>query len=101
MARFLDAEGFEGRVLVLNAAYDADALRSAYARGIDFGATHLVCTHLDETPRWGRLWEYLLEGRLSPLFLSMGPGLTSEMVVDVVDTVLARTLPTRMEAVAA
>lgn len=93
LSRFLDREQFTGRVLVLNAAYDADALRVAYARGRDFGATHLVCTHLDETLRWGRLWEFLIEGELSPLFLSTGPGLTGELDADVLGRVLARTLP--------
>jgi flagellar biosynthesis protein FlhF len=83
------------RQLVLNAAYEPDALRAAYARGLAHGATHLVCTHLDETPRWGRLWEFLLEGELSPLFLATGPGLTGEMVTDVLDELLRRTLPAR------
>lgn len=95
LRRFLDAEHFSGRVLVLNAAYEPEALRAAYARGLAHGATHLVCTHLDETPRWGRLWEFLLEGELSPLFLSTGPGLTGEMESDVLGAVLARTLPVR------
>lgn len=100
MAGFLEREQFTGRVLVLNAAYDADALRAAYARGRDFGATHLVCTHLDETPRWGRLWEFLIEGELSPLFLGTGPGLTGEIESDVLGRVLARTLPLHGEEVA-
>ncbi len=99
LARFLDGEKFTGRVLVLNAAYDADALREAYSRGREFGATHLVCTHLDETPRWGRLWEFLIEGDLSPLFLSTGPGLTGELETDVLGRVLARSLPLRGEEV--
>ena len=93
LTRFLDREKFAGRVLVLNAAYDAEALRVAYARGRDFGATHLICTHLDETPRWGRLWEFLIEGELSPLFLSTGPGLTGELETDVLGRVLERSLP--------
>ncbi len=97
LAKFLDAEHFEGRVLVLNAAYEPEALRAAYARGLAHGATHLVCTHLDETPRWGRLWEFLLEGELSPLFLGTGPGLTGEMSSDVLGALLARTLPLRKE----
>jgi flagellar biosynthesis protein FlhF len=99
LTSFLDRENFTGRVLVLNAAYDAEALRAAYARGRDFGATHLVCTHLDETPRWGRLWEFLLEGELSPLFLSTGPGLTGEIDSDVLGRVLERTLPLRGQEV--
>ena len=99
LTRFLDREKFAGRVLVLNAAYDAEALREAYARGRAFGATHLVCTHLDETPRWGRLWEFLIEGELSPLFLSTGPGLTGEVETDVLGRVLARSLPLMGEEV--
>ncbi len=101
LRQFLDAEAFDGRVLVLNAAYEADGLRAAYARGLELGATHLVCTHLDETPRWGRLWEFLLEGELSPLFFATGPGLTGDMRADVLDALLARTLPLRREAFAA
>ena len=100
LSRFLAAEGFDGRVLVLNAAYEPDALRAAYARGLAHGATHLVFSHLDETPRWGRLWEFLLDGRLSPLFLGTGPGLTGDMNRDVLGELLARTLPLRKEGVA-
>jgi flagellar biosynthesis protein FlhF len=96
-ANFLERERMGGRVLVLNAAYDADALRAAYARGRDFGATHLVCTHLDEAPRCGRLWEFLLEGELAPLFLGTGPGLTGDLETDVLETVLRRSLPLRGE----
>jgi flagellar biosynthesis protein FlhF len=91
--RFLDEQNFTGRVLVLNAAYDAEALRAAYARGREFGVTHIVCTHLDETPRWGALWEFLIEGELSPLFLSTGPGLTGDIETEVLDRLLARSLP--------
>jgi hypothetical protein len=39
LEKFLAAERFEGRVLVLNAAYEPDALRAAYARGLAHGAT--------------------------------------------------------------
>lgn len=91
--RFLDEQNFTGRVLVLNAAYDPEALRAAYARGREFGVTHIVCTHLDETPRWGALWEFLIEGELSPLFLSTGPGLTGDIETEVIDRLLARSLP--------
>lgn len=100
LTRFLSAEGFDGRVLVLHAAYEPEALRAAYARGLEFGATHLVCTHLDETPRWARLWDFLLEGELSPLFLGTGPGLTGDMLSDVLDAVLTRTLPVHLEGFA-
>jgi flagellar biosynthesis protein FlhF len=93
LAGFLDREQIEGRVLVLNAAYTADAMRAAGARGRELGATHLVLTHLDEVTQWGRLWEFLLEGELSPLFLSSGPALTGDIETEVIGAVLRRTLP--------
>lgn len=93
LVRFLDREHIDGRVLVLNAAYDADCLRAASARGREIGATHLVLTHLDEVTHWGRLWEFLIEGELTPLFLSTGPGLTGDIETEVIGALLRRTLP--------
>lgn len=91
--RFLDTAGIDGRVLVLNALYDISLLRETYAVGRDLGATHVVFTHLDELEHWGRLWDFLIEGELSPLFLSTGSGLTGDLVPDVVTAVMRRTLP--------
>lgn len=93
IAKFLDREKFAGRVLVLNALYDASQLRRAYAAGVDLGATHVVFTHLDELEQWGRMWDFLLEGELTPLFLATGPSLTGDCEDDPVSTVLRRTLP--------
>jgi flagellar biosynthesis protein FlhF len=93
IARFLDREKFTGRVLVLNSAYDSTMLRRAYAVGRDLGATHLVFTHLDELEHWGKLWDFLLEGELTPLFLATGPSLTGDCEEAMIDGVLRRTLP--------
>ncbi|CAM2827187.1 flagellar GTP-binding protein [Rariglobus hedericola] len=93
LLRYLDTAQIEGRVLILNALYDQPVLRDAYAAGRDLGATHLVFTHLDELEHWGRLWDFLIEGELSPLFLSTGSGLTGDLVPDVVGAVMRRTLP--------
>jgi flagellar biosynthesis protein FlhF len=92
LAAFLDRERIEQRVLVLNAAYDHAALRSAYAAGRALGATHLVFTHLDEVPQWGRLWDYLIDGALAPLFLATGPSLTGDCEEDVFAALVRRTL---------
>jgi flagellar biosynthesis protein FlhF len=91
--RFLDREEFTGRVLVLNAAYDHAMLRRCHAAGRDLGATHLVFTHLDEVEHWGKLWDFLLEGELTPLFLATGPSLTGDCEEEAVNAVLRRTLP--------
>ena len=90
---FLEREAIEQRVLVLNAAYDHGALRAASAAGRELGATHVVFTHLDEVTQWGRLWDYLLDGELSPLFLATGPSLTGDLAEDALDAVARRTLP--------
>lgn len=93
LAQFLEREKFAGRVLVLNAAYDAAMLRRAYAAGSDLGATHVVFTHLDEVEHWGRLWDFLLDGELTPLFLATGPSLTGDCDEDPIAGVIRKTLP--------
>jgi flagellar biosynthesis protein FlhF len=92
LADFLERERIAQRVLVLNAAYDHAALRDAYAAGRALGATHLVFTHLDEVAQWGRLWDYLFDGVLEPLFLGTGPSLTGDCEEDVRGALVGRTL---------
>lgn len=93
LAKFLDTEEVAERVLVLNAAYDRASLRDAYAAGRDLGATHLVFTHLDEVPQWGKLWDYLFDEEIEPLFLATGPSLTGDCEEDVPGAIVRRTLP--------
>lgn len=93
LADWLDKEQINERVLVLNAAYDRAAMRDAYAAGRDLGATHLVFSHLDEVPQWGKLWDYLFDEALEPLFLSTGPSLTGDLEDDVSGAIVRRTLP--------
>lgn len=92
IAQFLERERIEQRVLVLNMAYDQAILRSAYAAGRALGATHLVFTHLDEVQQLGRVWEYLCDGSLEPLFLASGPSLTGNCEEDVWGAVIRKTL---------
>ncbi|MBC7365868.1 MAG: flagellar GTP-binding protein [Undibacterium sp.] len=92
LAAWLDREQINERVLVLNAAYDRASLRDAHAAGRDLGATHLVFTHLDEVPQWGKLWDYLFDEALEPLFLSTGPSLTGDLEDDVPGALARRTL---------
>lgn len=93
IAEFLDREKIVERVLVLNAAYDRASMRDAYATGRDLGATHLVFTHLDEVPQWGKLWDYLFDAEVEPLFLATGPSLTGDCEEDVPGAIVRRTLP--------
>jgi flagellar biosynthesis protein FlhF len=98
LADFLAREQIDQRVLVLNAAYDHAALRTAYAAGRALGATHLVFTHLDEVPQWGRLWDYLIDGALEPVFFATGPSLTGDCEEDVSSALVRRTLVPADEA---
>ena len=90
---FLAQEQITERVLVVNAAYEHAALRRAFAAGTELEATHVIFTHLDETPQWARLWDYVLESGLEPLFLSTGPSLTGDCETDAAQTLARRTLP--------
>jgi flagellar biosynthesis protein FlhF len=92
LAHFLEREAIEQRVLVLNAAYDRAPLREAYAAGRALGATHVVFTHLDEVRHWGKLWDYLFDETLEPLFLATGPSLTGDWEEDVTGAIARRTL---------
>ncbi len=93
LGQYLDQAKIPGRVLVLHAAYDHATLRRAYAAGRDLGATHLVFTHLDEVDQWGKLWDFFLDGSLTPLFLGTGPSLTGDCELQPVSALLRRTLP--------
>ncbi|MEI6466033.1 MAG: hypothetical protein WCQ89_15015 [Verrucomicrobiota bacterium] len=90
---WLDQEQITERVLVLNAAYDRAVLRDSYAVGRELGATHLVFTHVDEVPQWGKLWDYLFDEAVEPLFISTGPSLTGDCEEDVPGAIVRRTLP--------
>jgi flagellar biosynthesis protein FlhF len=90
---FIKSWNIEGRVLVLNALYDVQSLRSAYSAGRDLGATHLVFTHCDEVQKWGKLMDFLLDGEITPLFLATGPSLSGDCLEDAVGAVLRKTIP--------
>ncbi len=93
LVRFLDEGGFTSRVLVLHALHDRAALQAAYAAGRELGATHLIFTHVDELAHWGKLWDFVLEGAVTPLFLGTGPSLVGELETEAVDALLRRTIP--------
>ncbi len=81
------------RVIVINAAYDPELIKRAFAFAGRAGCTHVVFTHLDELTQWGKLWEFLLDHQLTPLFLGTGPNIAGDMEENVFAAVLARTFP--------
>jgi flagellar biosynthesis protein FlhF len=93
LTRALDPLFTTSRVLVLNAAYDAALIKRAYDFAEQAGCTHVVFTHLDELTHWGKLWDFLLGQRLTPLFLGTGSNVAGDLEQNVFDAVLARTFP--------
>ena len=81
------------RVLVVNAAYDASAMKRAYRLGSALGATHVIFSHMDEVTEWGKLWDFVLAPELTPLFLSSGQNIGADYSEEVLETILERSFP--------
>ncbi len=80
------------RVLVVNAAYERQLIQEAYTRATSLGATHVVFTHVDEIPRCGKLWEFVLDDGLVPLFASTGQNVAADFDRHIIDLLVRRTL---------
>lgn len=92
LADMLNEFNVDTRVLVVNAAYDADIIKENYVQATKMKATHVVFTHLDELPRVGKLWEFLLDGELSPLFVGTGENVVVDRELDFLELLVRRTL---------
>jgi flagellar biosynthesis protein FlhF len=92
LQKTFDELGIESRVLVVNAAYERQLIQEAYTRASAIGATHVVFTHVDEIPRCGKLWEFVLDDGLVPLFASTGQNIASDFDRHVIDLLVRRTL---------
>jgi len=92
LQKIFDELGIESRVLVVNAAYERQLIQDAYTRASAIGATHVVFTHVDEIPRCGKLWEFVLDDGLVPLFASTGQNIASDFDRHVIDLLVRRTL---------
>lgn len=92
LQKTFDELGIESRVLVVNAAYERQLIQEAYTRAGAIGATHVVFTHVDEIPRCGKLWEFVLDDGLVPLFASTGQNIASDFDRHVIDMLVRRTL---------
>jgi flagellar biosynthesis protein FlhF len=80
-------------VLVVNATCETEVIADTWELGRVCGATHVVFTHGDEVRRPGKLWRFVLQGGLRPLFLSAGPSPAGEIEEDVFSALLGRTFP--------
>lgn len=92
----LNTLNVDSRVLVINAAYDSETIKSAYMMGLRHKATHVVFTHLDESTNPTKLWQFLLCGGLSPLFYSYGQNATSEFSEAILEYMMDKTFPSTL-----
>lgn len=88
----LDNNAVITRVLVQNACYEAECLRSNLRLAQRMGATHLVLTHFDQLRNVAKIWDVLIESELSPLFFSANDSLLATVRVDPVEQLAGRTL---------
>lgn len=89
----LDELYVETRVLVINAAYEKEAIKELLAVADTIGCTHQVFTHLDELANITKLWHFILNSKLTTLFFSYGQNVTSEFSNDILDYMTTRTFP--------
>lgn len=89
----LDSLGVEGRVLILNAAYDSSILQRNLGAGAELGVKFQVLTHLDELFDYGKLWPHLFDLRNDVLFFSNGQNVAGDMVDDPFGYLMERTFP--------
>ena len=89
----LESTATTSRVLVMNAAYDAEILKNSRAWGEELGCSHTAFTHLDELTHWAKLWDFVLPPAPTPLFLSTGQSIAGDLEENVFNAVLTRTFP--------
>ncbi|HYG35194.1 MAG TPA: hypothetical protein VEC99_10440, partial [Clostridia bacterium] len=76
--------------LVLNAAYEGQLL---LAQGRAFGTlpvNDVILTHIDEEPRWGKLWNFVLGTNYTVSYLSAGQNLPGDFQPADPERVLSR-----------
>lgn len=80
--------------LVLNAAYESATLvAQARAFGAALPISDVIVTHLDEEPRWGKLWNVALGTGFPVRYLSAGQNIPGEFIEATAERVLARVFP--------
>ncbi len=94
LRRRLDSMEVDTRILVLNAAYEADILKMILRQAKDLDPTHLIFSHGDLLMTQGKLWPFALQSCHPPiLFLGTGPNIAGDFIDDVINHLLQRTLP--------
>jgi len=82
LSKQLDRVEITTRVLVLNAAYDTQILKSTLEAATVCRPTHLIFTHFDELHNSTKLWPFVFSQEVSTLMLAHGQNITSDYTRD-------------------
>ncbi len=91
LAPFADAEIH----LVLNAAYETTVLLAQVRAFAGLPVTDLIVTHLEEEPRWGKLWNLVLGTNYPLRFLGAGQNVPGDFQAATAERILARQFPNK------
>jgi flagellar biosynthesis protein FlhF len=79
--------------LVLNAAYEVALLLAQTRAFSGLPIDDLILTHLDEEPRWGKIWNIVLGTNYPVRFLSAARNVPGEFLTATPERILARQFP--------
>lgn len=79
--------------LVLNAAYETPTLLAQIRAFSHLPITDLIVTHLDEEPRWGKLWNLVLGTNFSLRLLAAGQNVPGDIQPATAERILSRQFP--------
>jgi flagellar biosynthesis protein FlhF len=79
--------------LVLNAAYEVPLLLAQARAFSALPVDDLILTHLDEEPRWGKIWNVVLGTNYPVRFLSAAQNVPGEFIAATAERILTRQFP--------
>jgi len=86
--------------LVLNAAYETSLLLAQARAFSALPIQDVIVTHLDEEPRWGKLWNLTLGTNCTLRFLAAGQNIPGEFVSATPEEIFNRQFPRKQRALA-
>jgi flagellar biosynthesis protein FlhF len=90
LGRQLDEIGPARVHLVLNAAYEVPVLLAQARAFAALPVEDLIFTHLDEEPRWGKIWNVVLGTKLPVRYLSAAQNIPGEFIRATAEKILDR-----------
>lgn len=79
--------------LALNGAYDISVTLAQVRAFAPLPVEDLIITHLDEEPRWGKLWNLVLGGHLPLRYLSTGQNIPGDICTASAEAILDHQFP--------